>query len=37
MAYTVISVFPATVDTDEIKTELKNKGFDETDVIVSKS
>jgi hypothetical protein len=37
MAYTVISVFPATVDTDEIKTELKNKGFNETDVIVSKS
>lgn len=37
MAYTVISVFPASVDTDEIKTELKNKGFNETDVIVSKS
>lgn len=37
MAYTVISVFPETVDTDEIKTELRNQGFNEADVIVSKS
>lgn len=37
MAYTVISVFPQTVDTDEIKTELRNQGFNEEDVIVSKS
>ena len=37
MAYTVISVFPETVDTSEIKTELINSGFQETDIIVSKS
>jgi len=37
MAYTVISVFPATVDTDEIKTELRNQGFNEEDFIVSTS
>ncbi|MFC7347551.1 hypothetical protein ACFQO9_12550 [Chryseobacterium zhengzhouense] len=37
MAYTVISVFPTTVDTEEIKSELKNNGFDEADIIVSTS
>ena len=37
MAYTVISVFPETVDTEEIKSELKNKGFLDADIIVSKS
>lgn len=37
MAYTVISVFPETVNTEEIKTELKNKGFLDADIIVSKS
>ncbi|MBW7675153.1 hypothetical protein [Chryseobacterium chendengshani] len=37
MAYTVISVFPATADTEEIKSELKNQGFSEEDIIVSKS
>lgn len=37
MAYTVISVFPATADTEEIKSELKNQGFNEADIIVSKS
>ena len=37
MAYTVISVFPETVNTEEIKSELKNKGFLDADIIVSKS
>ncbi|MFL9835605.1 hypothetical protein [Chryseobacterium terrae] len=37
MAYTVISVFPETANTEEIKSELKNKGFLEADIIVSKS
>lgn len=37
MAYTVISVFPVTVDTEEIKNNLKNNGFDEANIIVSKS
>lgn len=37
MAYTVISVFPVTVDTEDIKKDLKAKGFDEADIIVSKS
>ncbi|RKS96764.1 hypothetical protein [Chryseobacterium defluvii] len=37
MAYTVISVFPATVDTEEIKEDLTNQGFDRANIIVSKS
>ena len=37
MAYTVVSVFPVTVDTEEIKKDLKEKGFDEENIIVSKS
>ncbi|MCQ9634563.1 MULTISPECIES: hypothetical protein [unclassified Chryseobacterium] len=37
MAYTVVSVFPVTVDTEEIKKNLKEKGFDEANIIVSKS
>jgi len=37
MAYTVISVFPAEVNTEEIKAELKNQGFNEADIIVSTS
>jgi len=37
MAYTVVSVFPATVNTEEITSELKNQGFSEADIIVSKS
>lgn len=37
MAYTVISVFPETVNTEEIKTDLKNNGFHDADVIVSTS
>lgn len=37
MAYTVISVFPATVDTEEIKTDLTDQGFDKASIIVSKS
>lgn len=37
MAYTVISVFPANVDTEEVTSELKNQGFNEADIIVSKS
>lgn len=37
MAYTVISVFPATADTEEIRSELRNQGFNEEDIIVSKS
>lgn len=37
MAYTVISVFPETVDTAEIKKQLINKGFEESDIVVSTS
>lgn len=37
MAYTVVSVFPATVNTEEITSGLKNQGFNEADIIVSKS
>jgi hypothetical protein len=37
MAYTVISVFPTTVDTEEIIKELRENGFDEANIIVSKS
>lgn len=37
MAYTVVSVFPVTVDTEEIKKDLKEKGFNEADIIISKS
>ncbi len=37
MAYTVVSVFPVTVDTEEIKKNLKDKGFDEANIIISKS
>lgn len=37
MAYTVVSVFPVTVDTEEIKKELKENGFSEANIIVSKS
>ncbi|MEF9480433.1 hypothetical protein OWR28_24555 [Chryseobacterium sp. 1B4] len=37
MAYTVVSVFPVTVDTEEIKKGLKQKGFDEANIIISKS
>ncbi|SDQ49127.1 hypothetical protein SAMN05421664_1795 [Chryseobacterium soldanellicola] len=37
MAYTVISVFPATVNTEEIQKELKDQGFDDANIVVSKS
>jgi len=37
MAYTVISVFPDTVNTEEIKSELRKGGFEEADIIVSTS
>jgi len=37
MAYTVVSVFPQTVDTEEIKRDLREKGFNEANIIVSKS
>lgn len=37
MAYTVISVFPVTVDTEEIKKDLKDQGFDEANIIISTS
>lgn len=37
MAYTVVSVFPTTVNVEEIKSELKNQGFNESDIIVSTS
>jgi hypothetical protein len=37
MAYTVVSVFPVTVDTEKIKKDLKENGFDEANIIVSKS
>jgi len=37
MAYTVISVFPATVNTEEIKKDLRDQGFDDANIIVSKS
>jgi len=33
MAYTVVSVFPVTVDTEEIKKDLKENGFDEANII----
>lgn len=37
MAYTVISVFPETANAEEIKKDLTNQGFNEADIIVSKS
>lgn len=37
MAYTVVSVFPVTVDTEEIKKDLTENGFSEANIIVSKS
>ncbi len=37
MAYTVISVFPANTDTEEIKNELQNQGFNSSDIIISTS
>lgn len=37
MAYTVVSVFPVTVDTEEIKRDLKENGFSEANIVVSKS
>jgi len=37
MAYTVVSVFPADADTEKIKSDLRNSGFNEEDVIVSTS
>lgn len=37
MAYTIVSVFPVTVDTEEIKKELKENGINEANIIVSKS
>lgn len=37
MAYTVVSVFPTTVDTEEIIKDLRENGFDEANIIVSKS
>lgn len=37
MAYTVVSVFPVTVNTEEIKKDLKDNGFDEANIIISKS
>lgn len=37
MAYTVVSVFPKTVDTEEIRKNLRENGFDEANIIVSKS
>ncbi len=37
MSYTVVSVFPKTVDTEEIKKDLKENGFDEANIIVSTS
>lgn len=37
MAYTVVSVFPVTVDTEEIKKDLKENGFDEANIIISRS
>ena len=37
MAYTVVSVFPSTVNTEEITSGLKNQGFNEADIIVSRS
>ncbi|WP_419869497.1 hypothetical protein [Chryseobacterium sp. CT-SW4] len=37
MPYTVISVFPASVDVEGVKKDLVNNGFDEAEIIVSKS
>lgn len=37
MAYTVISVFPANADTEEIKKDLQSQGIDSSNIIVSTS
>ncbi|WP_294243533.1 hypothetical protein [uncultured Chryseobacterium sp.] len=37
MAYTVVSVFPSTADTEGIKNDLKNFGFNESDILISKA
>ncbi len=37
MAYTVVSVFPVTADTEEIKRQLRENGIDEANIVVSKS
>lgn len=37
MAYTVVSVFPVTADTEEIKRQLKEHGIEEGNIVVSKS
>lgn len=36
MAYTVISLYPESVDLDQVKKELENKGFDSNDINISK-
>lgn len=37
MAYTVVSVFPVTVETEEIKKKLNANGFEDANIIISKS
>lgn len=37
MAYTVVSIFPSTADTEGIKNDLRNYGFQESDIVVSPS
>ena len=37
MAYTVISVFPPAIDTEEVKSQLRSEGFSDDNIIVSKS
>lgn len=37
MSYTVVSVFPVTVDTEEIRRNLIENGFDDANIIISKS
>lgn len=36
MAYTVISLYPESVDLDQVKKELENKGFDANNINISK-
>ncbi|MCJ8154807.1 hypothetical protein MKJ01_13630 [Chryseobacterium sp. SSA4.19] len=37
MSYTVVSIFPSTANTEEIKNDLRNYGFQESDIVVSQS
>jgi hypothetical protein len=37
MSYTVVSIFPSTVNVEEVKKELVQKGFNSSDIILSTS